>query len=140
MKTVSLEIAKELKSNGFPQETFFAYGAYERQDGTYLDDDYILKINPRTTNRIEWGIKNYAEAMDDFIASPTAEEILERTPHQLLIKDVLYQLTITKINGWTWGISYIGVHTNKTLQAEVEDSLAEAAGECWLFLKKENLL
>lgn len=123
MKTVSLELSKQLKEAGYPQvDCAFYYDVYHlgKEDQQI---DFLLekqKENEHFTS----------------LASPSADEILEQLPESF--------------NGWhmhisrydEWGIVYElwqGDALRDTME-QTDKSLADAAAKCWLYLKEHNLL
>lgn len=114
MKTVNLELSKQLKECGYPQEGQFWWK--EHDDGVTLD--YIK--------------------YKDSIASPTADEILERFSLFLETPDHggRGRLVIDKaVSGWTVGYINDGGRCNHT-----DKILADAAARLYIYLKKENLI
>lgn len=72
MKTVSLELAKQLKENGYPQMSDFSWTRdAELQNQTEYK---LLVINP--AHKAHWV---------EYIASPSADEILEKLPQDMEI-------------------------------------------------------
>lgn len=127
--TVSLELAKQLKEAGFPQETYFYY------DKAFYADKYKLR----------GGRSNHVHP--DYVHSaPTAEEILEYFPQNQIEYDLghdeidVLELRIEKNEQGMWFVWFgMGTHYEMLFEAE-EESLVEAAGNMFLFLKKEGLL
>lgn len=121
MKTVSLELAKQLKEAGFPQETDFFYTRYGGD---------------------KWGVNlNLGIAKEFGIAAPTADDLLDSLPANTDIT-----LSIKKgskqyhVNYW-WGTP------NPLRKGSVTDywqthgdNPADALAEMWIYLKKHNLM
>lgn len=132
MNTTSLALSKQLKEAGFPQESYFWWVG---------DED----------NHVQFNIANYdaSETMDSF-AAPTAEEILEHFPVYAKIP------TAFKLDSWEtwelrihngnnkWYVGYVcdgkGSNHVPVIEERSADTLAEAAGKMWLFLKENGLL
>jgi hypothetical protein len=116
---VSLKTAMQLRANGFPQDTYFCYTKGSK------DREYF--VSPSLT----------AFSFDDdgWYAAPTAEEILEHIR--------IYETTITlpnEINDCYLldvDVYEPGNHTHFNYQT-YQSTLAEAAGEMWLYLKNEE--
>ena len=69
MKTVSLELSKQLKESGYPQETEFCY--YRNAD------EYHFLRNPTIND------KYLLPFPDKMYASPTSDEIFDELPKQI---------------------------------------------------------
>jgi hypothetical protein len=128
MKTTSLELSKQLKEAGFPQETYFYHKTapdnYYALITNNYDDGYPIRKEGKIGRRAH-GANLYA--------APTAEEILERLPAQI---DELGFLSIRKF--MTYWVGY-GEGTKKYAHKDNE-ILAEAAGEMYLYLNENHLL
>lgn len=119
MKTVSLELSKQLKETGYQQISEF----YWIQD---IDETWV-----RTRLTI----------IKERIASPTADEILDQLP-DLITKDGReYELEIGK-GKIKWGVVYNWekYDEQRYLLHATGNCLADAAAKMWLYLKKEGLL
>ncbi len=122
--TVSLEWAKKLKEAGWPQGKGYFYRVVDK---TWYQEE----CEPRR----RWVAKGY-----QFYSLPTAEEILRELPQTM----DGYRLTIYPI--WdvgAWCVTYLAPdHTpHEALEIDyVDKSLANAAAEMWIYLKKNNLL
>jgi len=76
IKTVSLELSKQLKETGFPQETYLYW---------------------RLAGNLGWQLEvHYGLLKDKLIAAPTAEEIFERLPECIELNNTLWAITIEK--------------------------------------------
>lgn len=119
--TVTLETAKLLKENGFPQIT----------DLFWTDIDGISQVTEMR------GIIH-----DDF-AAPTSDEILEELPSFLTINTGAQFDLIIRKDLYVYTVSYqhpstdIYVFDNKLF---VNKSLSDTLAQMWLWLKKEGLL
>lgn len=119
---VDLEIARELKENGFPQN----------------NDYYWYKNN-------DWFISrpNYDDAFEDkmrYYSAPTSDEILKELPNTIewigeyTIID--YDLVIEKTkNGYE--VSY---SESNSLHIEFSEKSSNALAKMWLYLKKEGYI
>lgn len=124
MKTVILKTAKQLKANGFPQNSFF--GWYKPME--------------------VWKTGVYWRAFKGSFAAPTAEEVLEELPKHIG-KNENYQPVLTisifdedKESDLHWKVAYVENDKEGSVIQFWDNSLAEAAGKCWLYFKKEGLL
>lgn len=122
MKTVNLELSKQLKEAGYNNpNTKFGWVAG------------CLMAFPETT------IWEYP--------SPTADEILDLLPNYISEYPNGFYLTLRKNNEEERGDKYScfyapaqGNVKKYNLANEDENSIADAAAKMWLYLKKENLL
>jgi hypothetical protein len=125
MNTTNLELSRELREAGYPQESYFYWEKWITEEEGYSLLHYI--------SITEWN----EDDKNRMFASPTADEILERLP--LFIKDNGHgrgRLVVEKgINGWTVGYINDWGRMNKN-----DKSLADAVAKMWLYLKKNNLL
>jgi len=139
IKTVSLELAKQLKEAGFPQETAFSWVKPKEAM------EYVLWHERQLTSD---EVKDW-----DDIAAPTAEEILDELPWKIEkiwkapngneIKDwylEIYKHDFDKKigNSDKWNIVYSEGQVNWIHLSD--QSLAEAAGKMYIYLKKQGLL
>lgn len=133
MKTVSLEISKQLKEVGYPQESshYWNKPMYEK-----------------------WELINYKYEMQEekFIyASPTADEILEILPRQITKNNKTYSLMVFfpvnlsmkdevricyQEGDWDHGVR----EESDLLWSEENKIIADSAAKMWLYLKKEGLI
>ena len=132
MKTVSLELSKQLKDAGYPQESYFWWRVYDRTS----------EKEPHVVSKGEYE-RQYREPIRDYIhiASPLADEILDRLPFAVYIKKRTkkreFWFIVERLShGWWLRYQY----GKETIAPVIERSITEAAARCWLSLKKENLL
>ena len=155
---VDLEIAKELKENGFTQDTGFYF---------YRQDDGDIDIKGNLTNRKEWGLSFISYKTDKewlladfghpdkwmgiqpehFVSAPIAEELIKELPRE--IKDLnfeyYYHLKIEQspIHDERFLVSY-GITTQDRAwmeQHHTEDKkLSNALALMWKLLKKEGYI
>lgn len=125
MKTVSLELSKQLKEAGYPQNMDWIYSWYcsesdcEERELQTRDDNYC-----ESCGRVV-----------EVILSPTADEILEQLPARLKDGDELEMIKYPE--------KYVVGYWHEADQwsmAEEDISLADSAAKMWLYLKKEGLL
>lgn len=118
MKTVNLELSKSLKEVGYEQEPMAAYWYQSK----LARGEWQYSINLFPGKQIDWD--GYKE--DQFFASPTADEILEKLPRQMEVK----KSGVLEFPYWV-----------KVGDDEMTgESLADAAAKMWLYLRKEGLL
>lgn len=135
--TVSLELAKELKNSGYPQESLFVWTNYNK---------LVLKKRIYECN--------YEPALhggSPLTAAPTASELLEQLPssHTFQYEDrkygwadwKLYKIEDAHDNllGWTINIGR-GNYGEQILWEEEAETSANALAKMWLYLKEEDLL
>lgn len=150
MKTCSLELAKQLKEAGYPQNCceggyYSNYGVDEiGESDDYYHSGRVSKDDlwEREDNEIElldyhhaWFLIRAKEQHKDLdiqlFAAPTADEILDRLPKIISV----FKSEMLK-NGWTVGYESESVeYTSETAYA-----LADAAAKMWIYLKKEKLI
>jgi len=143
MKTVSLELAKQLKEKGYPQDITFS-GSYFYQ-GTIneieKEEGYVL-LSHRELLGFKGAIK---------ILAPTADEILERLPARITNPSTRNMDRLTFfIRGHAGDDSKQDVRDGFTLEYWTnynqplvrirDDTLADAAAKMWLYLKENDLL
>ena len=124
---VDLEIAKELKKEGFPQES---------------ENWWLENIN---SGKIEFNITQYPTGSKTYYA-PTSDEILKELPHKLNGS----WLRITPVgkgyevgyweHEWNKEESQNDVETRKIYEHYLDKKLSNALSNLWLYLKKEGLL
>jgi len=131
---VDLEIAKELKENGFPQSTEIVWC-------------YYYDSNVRSGERI-WGIMKYDkfDKINTQISAPISDEILKELPHQIKIPckydpslDYLCDLTIYK-NANDFEVGYSNVYSLALELSFKNYKLSNALARVWLYLKKEGYI
>lgn len=120
---VDLEIAKELKENGFPQESFidWLYNATDEwclvsQECSAYDKDRWVEIDK---NRV--------------CSAPTSDEILKELPNQI------EKRRLEIIAGEN---SFLAIYEkgNMKLSGHLNDKLSNSLASLWLNLKKEGYM
>lgn len=129
IRTVSLETAKLLKENGFRQDAFFHY--YFCPEGV-----------PETqSTEYEWKISAVCgvDSLDDEIAAPTSDELLEELPDFLNCEALMYWKKM-----WRGEMCYFAeislINRKKESKTFSGKSMPEAMAQMWLYLKREGLL
>ena len=156
--TPSLELCKELKENGYPQESLF----YWVHDSSWWGKENEWKI----FNSGHVLTNDFTVGKDCGIAAPLASEIGEQLPEHVLIKRQLFRMMIDVDSNKRFYINYIpyeaggrsecdlavfehdahffGIHKDNFgiigLHTGGSKSLAESLAGMWLYLKKNNLL
>lgn len=125
-QVVSLELAKELKANGFKQEGSWWWSVCD------IDEPFDSHLHTKFT------IEKHRIATE--CVAPTCAELGEALPQY--VKDRKYMLTIVKNEKGKWWIGYanhrgFGVEGIKQI---TEIKLADGLSKMYLYLKKENLL
>lgn len=141
MKTVSLELAKTLKEQGFPQE----------KEEFYFYENNVLGKDKGLRHRSQIPVIRKDNRLVDsgvikFFAAPSADEMLETLP--LVLDNHCYLKIFRQTHGKDtvnyWHIAYNeDRHTcGKPSQMawQFEESLADVAAKMWLLLKKDGLL
>lgn len=150
MKTVSLELAKQLKETGFPQEAEF-WWVIEDPD---WNEEPAVKHKSTLVNK---------PPRDNVIAAPTADEILDQLPPRIQFKKKVKKnpdwsidfipdneleelkhsgfLTINNPNRWV--VNYMsnacfGIQNMAEVFYDDNQNLANAAAKCWLYLKQNK--
>lgn len=135
MKTVSLELSKQLKDAGYPQSVseFNWIRVDERVELSHKDHEYLLA--------------DYKSSIEKECVSPTADEILDQLPNEIVGDEGMkFDLDIWKDNDHnSWVISYWWDedtrHKSDTkIQSFEHSTLAEAVAKMWLYLKKGELI
>lgn len=155
---VDLEIAKELKENGFPQETYFYHTPGRFQygwDGDYeLYDDgswSIVNYNPieynnwlkdkdamKTDNDYFITEEREKELKSQVCSAPTSDEMLKELPKTI---SHFGCLTIMEGMEYNWTVCYLsnGEYTHKSIN-ENDNKLSNALAKMWLSLKKKGYI
>lgn len=132
MKTVTLELAKQLKEAGFPQtKPAFSYVAYGKD---FKGDEGVSYTNGFESNEFTW------------VSAPTAEEILDELPAWINFdsdKGTAY-LKMSKYEDADYKnpqyqLFYESAYTEYA-NPLWKVSLVEAAAAIYLYLVKEGLL
>jgi hypothetical protein len=141
VQTVSLKLAKQLKQKGFPQDTDFFWHNSVNVFGEAMDKPLITYDDPDNGKCEDEGHKH------NYVAAPTAEEIIKFLPHYIHWDNSHADsfLRMGKgIGGTDFDIFYRGTPYEsrgyKNIDSIYGDTLAEAAGKMFLYLKKEELL
>lgn len=140
IKTTSLELSKQLKENGFPQQTQFKYLKPTRE---FIDSDedtdwkILLEKGFYKGEQYMIGSANCTR----IYAAPTAEEILDELPYKIEYDGDLLIWDIVRMEAPKdyWKVSYMRNDVSQIILF-VEETLVEAAGKMWLYLKQNNLL
>ncbi len=122
--TVTLEVARQLKDAGYPQEGTPFKWCLAGSDGKWY--------RQYTPALACWPFK-------DRIAAPTSDEIIERLP-AYVEQSGHYKLMIQKWGDNHYTVKYINLLNGDTLAVSTKATLSDAAGLMWCWLKGEGLL
>lgn len=114
---VSLELAKQLKEAGYPQESFFWW-------------------------RYNWSKEKYeiqGENRGEDFAAPTSAELGEQLPDSIHAAPITYFLDYQKL-GDTWKIDYRDADDDQLLWSIGSDNEADIRAKMWLLLKEKGLI
>lgn len=127
---VSLDLAKQLKEAGWPQEDSVLYWNADITHGEAV--------------RVSLGIKRKS-MYEENIAAPTCEEVLRRLPPALELEGKCCTIDCTKeihisggIDKGKWLVGYEDCVDYSYYQ--IADTLVNAAAQMWLYLQSHNLL
>lgn len=142
MNTTSLELSKQLKEAGFPQESYFLWNS-RRQNGT----ESIQMLRREQVGVLDFETQSI---VDLYFAAPTAEEILEQLPNYVYIVSAgggRHGARVDYVVGenWhtreLWSIAMAKGFERDTVPFEVRDKVvANALAKMWLYLKENHLL
>ena len=124
-QVTSLELAKQLKEAGYPQEGLFYWW---KKAGLTPKVDFHAYVK----------FSNYVDLKDIFVVAPTVAELGEALP-DFVAED--FGLEMIKI-GKSWVINYTWEYVNESgaIGGESSENLAECFALMWLKLKEEGLL
>ena len=125
-QVVSLELAKELKENGYPQKE----GLWWWNQNTFYNDE---------EKPLEYYLSRENKGFNSIVA-PTVAELGERLPNSVA-RGINFRLEFGK-NPDNYSICYVpcGLGGYSSLKYLTDISEANARAKMWLYLKKENLL
>ena len=128
IQTVSLETAKLLKEEGFPQETALFYRV-----------DEFGNVFERNANEDPLKMQKVL-GTNIYYAKPTTDELLEELPREIRHKEAR-EIQPLRIYFGRKDLS-VEYHLAFTLALHIcqHKELPEALAQMWLWLKKENLL
>lgn len=129
--TVSLQLAKELKKAGFPQETQFYYQGVQKE----IDNEKGYALNFKENLYSHKDIIN--------VAAPIADEILGKLPAIIKYNNLVPHLMIEKswLRGeWYWMVYFADYSVGTILDGQSDLTLANAAAKMYVYLEKHNLL
>ena len=130
--TVSLELAKELKEAGYPQESLF----YWINDS--IDSEYFIGGNFQNNEDEEEPYIDFdwlKEEKRDFYSAPTVAELGEALPKRVGEGRLVIEWNdIESVKSWL--VRYYGGSGGYGCQKKLADAMAKM----WLYLKKEGLL
>lgn len=136
MKTTSLELSKQLKANGFPQNNseFYWNEAHQNRLSNGEWDTVPTRLLPK---------HHYfgTSPKDSFFAAPTSDEILDELPRELYEKPgKLFWLQLeTNSDGQGWSCQYFNPNFG-VKHFEEADTKVEGCGQMYLYLASHGLL
>lgn len=129
MKTVNLELSKQLKEAEYPQEGLFMWD---------MDSKLRVGIGTAQAPHYKTAFPDVLEVeVDNCITSPTADEILDAIKQET---DLIYWKQEDKKWVIEMGMFDKMDEFEDGIPLFKEESLADAAAQAWLWLKDEGLL
>jgi hypothetical protein len=125
--TTDFELNKELKENGFKQDSLFYHTIWNGQEYK----GHIFQFS-------ELNKKYQENDGHTLISAPTAEELLEELPIKVKHDNEIYTLKITRSDPLFY-VSYVDI-LDINIGFSCKEKLCNALAEMWLYLKKNNLL
>ena len=123
MKTISLELAKQLNVTGYPQKDSFLYWINSNGKPQVASPQIQL-----------WNDHGY-----EWYAAPTADEILDQLPPFRKVKKELCEINIMRNLAGEWLVRY-GNPKYWGVLRQKDFNLADAGAKMWIYLKEKNLL
>ncbi len=134
-QAVSLDLAKELKANGYPCDGVFRWvNIHDKWTIWYYKEHYLhLEMERERALRDE---------EPEYCVAPTVAELGERLPALLDEEGGHWHLKLIKRcnTAVPWLIRYNCCESDNDLKIIETDTEANARAKMWLYLKKENLL
>ena len=127
---VDLEIAKELKENGFSQGENFYWIIEQNKPFLWLCDYYIEMDG-------EFGLFGEWNKLETYYA-PTSDEILKELPNFITIENYVCILHINRALGGTFYVYYGGV--TKISPVFKDKKLSNILSELWIWGRKEGYI
>ncbi len=119
---VDLEIAKELKENGFPQECMFRYCCFDQSE-----KNLVIKY----INESNFGLQYITDA-------PISGELLKELPKFIETDGYLYKLIISPNESFV-NVSYES-NSETLLVGSFGKKLQKSLATIWLWCKKEGYI
>ena len=155
---VDLKLAKELKNNGFPQNTYFYHCpgevsiGYEGENELYDDDTWSFVDFDPTSEYIDWFSDDYDFKSDkgwaDYkmrekylksisCSAPTSDELLKELPVE--VNGFNFRIERTKTD---FIVAYfeLGYEDEVRLGYYYDKELSNALAKMWLHLKKKGYI
>lgn len=128
----SFETCERAKELGFPQKTFFFYGA-----------DKHIKTNGKTGYMLYNKMQNIEEL--NGVSAPTLQEVIAELPGEILKDKTLYLPFITKVKDKNGNVIYTTAYCSEW--EALNDSYnfnnanpTQAALELWIKLRKDGVI
>ena len=120
-QVVSIELAKEMKKLGAPQDSYFTWCEYGEYESEYLAPLSAAEINYKD---------NYFIVVH-VCAAFTVAELGEMLPFN-------YQSTKLYLDNGESTVEWCCCHSHKKQHCEYADTEADARAKMWLYLKKKK--
>lgn len=134
---VDLEIAKELKENGFPQESEFYWNIHKAGGGAFPLDDNLNKKFASYQEKVGMNAVCYAT-----YSTPCSDEILKELPKEITQEDGIFHLNIEYYTS-RCEVQYqcfVSPKRDYLMNFIEEETLPNALAKIWLYLKKEGYI
>lgn len=156
-QVVSLELSKQLKGKGYPQDDSLWYWIKDHEyNDTKMEWEWVWKLAWKfgkdcimwvRNGDHKWDLISYRKGFEEFeiIATFTVAELGEKLPATLHINKSTHNLTIDR-DGKKWVIRYCDYEMNcdrghdKQYGFLKADTEAAARAKMWLYLKKRGLI
>lgn len=136
-QVVSLELAKQLKEVGYPQEESVFNYRVPAIMGTDEEDDAISDNPDYFDWTLDYG-KTYGDNKE-YIAAPTVAELGEQLPAYISRDKGAETLCYAK-GGGSWGCWASTNGSDQTIKDISAKSEADARAQMWIYLKNNGLL
>ena len=132
----SLEISKQLKEAGYPQESLFTWIQCEEPD------EFSLEKTEHAIELIKFdGIRDDTGTFHEIFAAPTASELGEQLPNEIIISEKTHWfLTTWKRQSGEIAIKYKANEKPDYCPVKIGKTEANARAKMWIYLKQNNLL
>lgn len=131
-QVVSLELAKQLKEAGYPQEGVWWWNNKFDSDSD-IPDEFCLYSTERKNEILDW--YESEKSKPEIYVAPTVAELGEALPWGYC-SGKLHNTSSKKVEFLGWYCDEINVDEPQ----EKSDTEADARAKAWLYLKKEGLL
>lgn len=136
----SLELSKQLKEAGIPQESEWYWTNINREDWELVQKEVLMTV---VTGGEGWTYLEEGLSKGNVFSAFHLGELGEMLPSEIVTDDATFKLEEYKFGTDTYTVCYnspIGYFSNGEEQAFFTDTEAEARGRMVLYLKKEGLI